>query len=70
MTHRIDNIKILHLFKFLSSLYFYHQIITLYFQARGLNYVQINSLCGIIVIAAFMIQIDERHVIEYAKHNV
>ena len=42
-------ISILHLVTFLSSLYFYHQIITLYLQARGLNYVQINSLWGIIV---------------------
>jgi MFS family permease len=49
MARRIDNIKILHIIKFLSSLYFYHQVITLYFQARGLNYVQINSLWGIIV---------------------
>jgi len=44
-----NNIQILHLIKFLSSLYFYHQVITLYFQARGLNFVQINSLWGIIM---------------------
>jgi MFS family permease len=44
-----NNITILHLITFFSSLYFYHQIITLYFQERGLNYVQINSLWGIIV---------------------
>ncbi len=43
-----NNITILHLITFFSSLYFYHQIITLYFQERGLNYVQINSLWGII----------------------
>jgi MFS family permease len=46
---RFDNIAILHIIKFLSSLYFYHQIITLYFQSRGLNYIQINSMWGIIV---------------------
>ncbi|MFC1528576.1 MFS transporter [Candidatus Latescibacterota bacterium] len=46
---RINNITVLHLIKFLSSLYFYHQIMTLYFQARGLNYIQINSLWGILV---------------------
>lgn len=46
---KFDNIKILHLIRFLSSLYFYHQVITLYFQARGLNFLQINSLWGIIV---------------------
>lgn len=49
MVKKIDNIKILHIIRFLSSLYFYHQVITLYFQARGLNYIQINSLWGIIV---------------------
>lgn len=46
---RRDNITILHLITFFSSLYFYHQIITLYFQERGLNYVQINSLWRIII---------------------
>ena len=49
MKRNISNIKILHLIKFLSTLYFYHQVITLYFQARGLSYLQINSLWGIIV---------------------
>lgn len=49
MIIKIDNIKILHIIRFLSSLYFYHQVITLYFQARGLSYLQINSLWGIIV---------------------
>ena len=44
-----NNITILHLITFLSSLYFYHQIITLYFLERGLNYLEINSLWGIIV---------------------
>ena len=44
-----NNIPILHLMTFFSSLYFYHQITTLYCQARGLNYLQINSLWGIIV---------------------
>jgi MFS family permease len=46
---KIDNITILHIIRFLSSLYFYHQVITLYFQVRGLSYLQINSLWGIIV---------------------
>jgi MFS family permease len=49
LIRKIDNIKILYIIKFLSSLYFYHQVITLYFQARDLDYVQINSLWGIIV---------------------
>jgi MFS family permease len=46
---KFDNIAILHLIKFLSSLYFYHQVISLYLQARGLDFVEINSLWGIIV---------------------
>jgi MFS family permease len=46
-----NNITILHLITFFSSLYFYHQIITLYFLKRGLNYVEINSLWGIITAA-------------------
>ncbi|MEJ2628917.1 MAG: MFS transporter [bacterium] len=54
---KIDNIRILHIIKFLSSLYFYHQVITLYFQGRGLNYVQINSLWGIIVGAQALTEI-------------
>ncbi|MBN2180761.1 MAG: MFS transporter [Sedimentisphaerales bacterium] len=49
MIKKIDNITILHIIRFLSSLYFYHQVITLYFQARGLTYVQINSLWAVIV---------------------
>ena len=44
-----NNITILHLMTFFSSFYFYHHILTLYLQGRGLNYVQINSLWGIIV---------------------
>ncbi len=49
MRRRLDNITILHLIKFFASLYFYHQVISLYLQARGLNFVEINSLWGIIV---------------------
>jgi MFS family permease len=49
MKIKTNNIPILHLITFFSSLYFYHQIVTLYFQARGLSYIQINSLWGIIV---------------------
>lgn len=49
MERKFDNIAILHLIKFFSSLYFYHQVISLYLRARGLNFVEINSLWGIIV---------------------
>jgi MFS family permease len=46
---KTNNITLLHLITFFSNLYFYHQISTLYFQERGLNYLQINSIWGIIV---------------------
>jgi len=44
-----DNITILYLISFFVALYFYHPILTLYFQQRGLNFIQINSLWAIIV---------------------
>ena len=53
----VDNITVLHIIKFLSSLYFYHQIITLYFQSKGLNYIQINSLWGIIVVTQALAEV-------------
>lgn len=53
MKIKSNNIPILHLITFFSSLYFYHQIVTLYFQERGLNYVQskyaylLEKTCGV-----------------------
>ena len=52
-----NNITILNLITFFSSLYFYHQIITLYFLQRGLNYVEINSLWGIIAASKAMAEV-------------
>ena len=46
-----NNIKFLYLITFFSALYFYHPVITLYFQQRGLNFVEINSLWGIMFFA-------------------
>jgi len=42
---------------FLSTLYFYVPVGTLYLRSRGLNYVQINSLWGIIVFTMFLAEI-------------
>lgn len=49
MKAKLNNIIILHLITFFAALYFYHPVITLYFQQRGLNFVQINSLWAIII---------------------
>ena len=46
---RFNNIIVLHIITFFAALYFYQPIITLYFQARGLSFVEINSLWAIIV---------------------
>jgi MFS family permease len=45
------------LISFFSSLYFYLPVLTLYYQQRGLNFVQINSLWGIIVGAQFLAEV-------------
>ncbi len=42
---------------FLSTLYFYIPVGTLYLRGRGLNYVQINSLWGIIVFTMFLAEV-------------
>lgn len=45
------NITKLHIVRFLSTLYFYHHVVSIYLQGRGLSFVEINSLWGIIVFA-------------------
>ncbi|HUT17699.1 MAG TPA: MFS transporter [Anaerolineae bacterium] len=42
---------------FVSTLYFYVPVGTLYLQSRGLNYFQINSLWGIIVFTMFLAEV-------------
>jgi len=42
---------------FLSTLYFYIPVGTLYLHSRGLSYVQINSLWGIIVFTMFLAEV-------------
>lgn len=44
------NILALHAIAFFGALYFYHPIATLYYQARGLDFVQINSLWAVVVV--------------------
>ena len=51
------NITKLSIVYFFSTLYFYAPVATLYLQGRGLNYVQINSLWGIIVGTMFLTEI-------------
>ena len=50
MAYRSRNITTLHIIRFLSSLYFYHHVVSIYLVARGLSFVEINSLWGIIVL--------------------
>ncbi|MBT3273708.1 MAG: MFS transporter [Spirochaetales bacterium] len=49
MKYQRNNIQVLHLIKFFSTLYFYIQVLTLYLQSYELSYIQINSMWGIIV---------------------
>jgi MFS family permease len=46
---KLNNIIVLYAITFFAALYFYHPIATLYYQARGLSFVEINSLWAIIV---------------------
>lgn len=51
------NIHKLALIGFFSSLYFYLPVLTIYYQSRGLNFVQINLLWGIITATIFLAEI-------------
>ncbi len=52
-----NNITRLVLVKFLTTLYFYLPYMTLYFRDRGFNFVQINSIWGIVVFTIFLTEI-------------
>jgi len=52
-----SNVTKLALAYFFSTLYFYIPVGTLYLQSKGLNYVQINSIWGIIVLTMFLTEI-------------
>lgn len=57
MLKKFDNITKIALIQFFSSLYFYLPILTIYYQQRGLNFVQINSLWGIITGTIFLAEV-------------
>lgn len=52
-----DNISKISLISFFSALYFYLPILTIYYQQRGLDFIQINSLWGIITGTIFLAEI-------------
>lgn len=52
-----SNVTKLALAYFFSTLYFYSPVGTLYLQSKGLNYVQINSIWGIIVGTMFLFEV-------------
>lgn len=54
---KVDNIAKVSFIQFFSSLYFYLPILTIYYQRRGLDYIQINSLWGILIGTIFLFEI-------------
>jgi MFS family permease len=63
------NITKLSLVYFFSTLYFYIPVGTLYLQGKGLNYVQINSLWGIIVGTMFLAEIPTGVIADRMGHK-
>ncbi|MBU1085374.1 MAG: MFS transporter [Candidatus Beckwithbacteria bacterium] len=57
MKLKFNNVYKVALIQFFSSLYFYLPVLTIYYQRRGLNFVQINSLWGIITASIFLAEI-------------
>lgn len=57
MFKKFDNISKISLISFFSSLYFYLPILTIYYQQKSLNFIQINSLWGIITGTIFLAEI-------------
>jgi len=57
MFKKFDNISKISLISFFSSLYFYLPILTIYYQQKSLNFIQINSLWGIITGTIFLSEI-------------
>lgn len=54
---KLNNVYKVGLIHFFSSLYFYLPVLTIYYQRRGLNFLQINSLWGIITATIFLAEI-------------
>ena len=63
------NISKLTLIYFFSTLYFYIPVATLYLQGKGLNYVMINSLWGIIVATMFLAEIPTGMIADRIGHK-
>lgn len=57
MFKRWDNISKVALIYFFSSLYFYLPVITIYYQQKGLSFLQMGSLWGITTITIFLSEI-------------
>lgn len=57
MSIKISNVTKVALIQFFSTLYFYLPILTIYYQQRGLNFIQINSLWGIITGTIFIAEV-------------
>lgn len=57
MFKRWDDISKVALIYFFSSLYFYLPVLTIYYQQKGLNFLQIGSLWGVITITIFLAEI-------------
>lgn len=57
MFKRWDNISKVALIYFFSSLYFYLPVLTIYYQQKGLNFLQIGSLWGVITVTIFLSEI-------------
>ena len=57
MLKRWDNITKVSLIYFFSSLYFYLPVLTIYYQQRGLSFLQIGTLWGITTFTVFFAEI-------------
>ena len=63
------NVTKLALAYFFSTLYFYIPVGTLYLQSKGLNYVQINSMWGIIVGTMFLTEVPTGVIADRIGHK-
>jgi len=57
MFKKWDNISKVGLIYFFSSLYFYLPVITIYYQKKGLSFLQMGSLWGITTLTIFLSEI-------------
>src|SRR3989344_7406978 len=57
MFRKWDNISKVSLIYLFSSLYFYLPVLTIYYQQRGLSFLQIGTLWGVITFSIFLFEI-------------